>query len=105
MMQSPNDPRTPKRVLKAHKKEKKKRYLKACLEQHWHFSPFAASTDGLLGKESRTLLKKLSALLAEKWEKAYSEICGVRGRIAIHWQELQSAHFEKLQLRQTGQKS
>jgi hypothetical protein len=27
-------------------------------------------------KESRTLLKKLSALLAEKWEKPYSEIYG-----------------------------
>jgi hypothetical protein len=31
------------------------------------------STDGLLlGKEARILLKKLSARLAEKWEKAYS---------------------------------
>jgi hypothetical protein len=28
----------------------------------------------------------------------------VRGRIVTHWQELQSAHFEELQLRQTGQK-
>jgi hypothetical protein len=33
-------------------------------------------THGLLGKESRTLLKKVSTLLAEKWEKPYSEICG-----------------------------
>ena len=63
-------------MLEAHEREKKKKYLKACLEQRRHFSPFVASTDGLLGKESRTLLKKLSALLAEKWEKPYSEICG-----------------------------
>jgi hypothetical protein len=49
-----------------------------------HFSPFVASTDGLLGKESRTLLKKLSALLAEKWEKPYSKICGyVNARMSI----------------------
>jgi hypothetical protein len=27
-------------------------------------------------RQSRTLLKKLSALLAENWEKVYSEICG-----------------------------
>jgi hypothetical protein len=29
-------------------------------------SPFVASTDGLLGKEAKTLLNKLSALLAKK---------------------------------------
>jgi hypothetical protein len=71
-------------VLEAHEREKKKKYLKACLEQFRHFSPFLDSTDNLLGKESRTLLKKLSALLAEKWEKLYSEICGyVHARMSI----------------------
>jgi hypothetical protein len=39
------------KVLEAHEREKKKKYLEACLEQRWHFSPFVASTDGLLGKE------------------------------------------------------
>jgi hypothetical protein len=34
------------------------------------------STDGLLGKEAKTLLKKMFALLAKKWEKLYSEVCG-----------------------------
>jgi hypothetical protein len=63
----------PLKVLEAHEREKKKKYLEACLEQRRHFSPFVASTDGLLGKESRTLLKKLSALLAEKWEKPSSQ--------------------------------
>jgi hypothetical protein len=62
----------PHKVLEAHEREKKEKYLEACLEQLWHFSPFVASTDGLLGKDSRTLLKKLSTLLAEKWEKPYS---------------------------------
>jgi hypothetical protein len=42
----------PHKVLKAHKREKKKKYLEACLKQRRHFSPFVASTDGLLGKES-----------------------------------------------------
>jgi hypothetical protein len=32
--------------------------------------------DGLLSKELRTLLKKLSSLLAEKLERLYSKICG-----------------------------
>jgi hypothetical protein len=63
-------------VLIAHEKEKKKKYLEACLEQRRHFTPFVVSTDGLLGKEAKTLLKKILALLAKKWEKLYSEVCG-----------------------------
>jgi hypothetical protein len=56
----------PKKVLIAQEKEKKKKYLEACLEQRRHFTPFVESTDGLLGKEAKTLLKKILALLAEK---------------------------------------
>jgi hypothetical protein len=42
------------------------------------------STDGLIGKEAKTLLKKLSSLLAEKWGEAYSEVCGyVNARMSI----------------------
>jgi hypothetical protein len=63
-------------VLSAHEREKKKKYLGACLEQRRHFSPFVVSTDGLLGKEAKILLRKLSAILAEKSEKPYSEVCG-----------------------------
>jgi hypothetical protein len=49
---------------------------RACLEQRRHFSPFVVSADGLLGKEAKILLRKLSAMLATKWEKPYSEVCG-----------------------------
>jgi hypothetical protein len=56
----------PHKALEAHEIEKKKKYLKACLKQRQYFSLFVASTDGLLGKELRTLLKKLSALLDER---------------------------------------
>jgi hypothetical protein len=74
----------PDKVLAAHEREKKKKYLGACLEQRRHFSPFVVSTDGLLGKEAKILLKKLSARLAEKWEKPYSEVCGyVNARMSI----------------------
>jgi hypothetical protein len=34
------------------------------------------STDGLKGKEEKTLLKELSFLLAEREERPYSELCG-----------------------------
>jgi hypothetical protein len=37
------------KMLEDHEREKKKKYLKASLEQRWHFSPFVVSTDGLLG--------------------------------------------------------
>ncbi len=66
----------PAKVLEAHEKEKKRKYLKSCLEQRRHFTPFVVSTDGLIGKEAKTFLKKLSTLLAEKWEKPYSVVCG-----------------------------
>jgi hypothetical protein len=58
--------------LANHEREKKKKYLEACLGQRRHFTPFVVSTDSLLGREAKILLKKLSALLAAKWEKPYS---------------------------------
>jgi hypothetical protein len=39
----------PHKVLEADEREKKTKYLEACLEHCTHFSPFVASTDGLLG--------------------------------------------------------
>jgi hypothetical protein len=64
------------KVLAVHEREKKKKYLKPCLEQHHHFTSFIVSTDGMIRKESKILLKKVSTLFAEKWEKPYSEVCG-----------------------------
>jgi hypothetical protein len=79
-----NRSKDPDKVLATHKQEKKKKYLEACLGQCHHFSPFMVSTDGLFGKEAKTLLKKLPGLLAEKWEKPYSEVCGyVNARMSI----------------------
>jgi hypothetical protein len=34
------------------------------------------STDGLLGKEAKVVLKRLALMLTEKWGKPYSEVCG-----------------------------
>ena len=66
----------PLKVLKTHEREKKKKYLKPCLEQHHHFTPVIVSTNGLIGREATTLLKRLAALIAEKSGKSYSEVCG-----------------------------
>jgi hypothetical protein len=56
-------------VLKSQEKEKKWKYLEACLEQRHHFTPFVVSTDGMMGREASTFAKCLSAKLAEKWQK------------------------------------
>ena len=58
-----NRSKDPHKVLAAHEREKKKKYPGACLKQHRDFSPFVVSTDGLLGKEAKILLKKLSLRL------------------------------------------
>jgi hypothetical protein len=80
-----NHSQAPGKVLAQHEREKKKKYLEpSCLEQCRHFTPFAVSTDGLLGKEAKMLLKHLSALLSEKWEKTYSKVSGyVNAQISI----------------------
>jgi hypothetical protein len=70
--------RDPDKVLAAHEKEKRKKYLKPCLDQRRHFSFVVVSTDGLLGKEAEMILKKLSCVLSEKWEKSYSEVSNAR---------------------------
>ena len=71
-----NRSKDPHKVLAAHEREKKKKYLGACLEQPRHFFPFVVSINGLLGKEAKILLKKLPLRLAKKWEKPCSEVCG-----------------------------
>jgi hypothetical protein len=80
----PNRSKDWDKVLAAHECKKKKKCLGACLEQRRHFSPFVASADGLLGKEAKIFLRKLSAMLSEKWEKPYSKVCGyVNARMSI----------------------
>jgi hypothetical protein len=71
----------PAKVLENQEREKKKKYLGACLAQRRHFTPFVVSTDGLLGREAKRFL---STLLVVKWEKPYSHVCGyVNARMSI----------------------
>jgi hypothetical protein len=59
-----------------HEREKKRNYLKDCLGQCCHFTLFVVSTDGLIGREAQTTMKKPSAMLAEIWKKPNAEVCG-----------------------------
>jgi hypothetical protein len=56
--------------------EKKRKYLDACLAQHRHFTPFVVSTDGLVNREAKELLKQLALWLTDKWEHPYSVVHG-----------------------------
>jgi hypothetical protein len=58
--------RPPDKFLEPGKKLKKKKYLKAYLEQRCHFTLFVCSVDGLLGHEAHTFAKQLVAKLAKK---------------------------------------
>ena len=74
----------PMKVLELAERGKKRKYLKACLENRRHFTPFVVSADGLLGREANTYLRRIAALLAVKWDRPYSQVCGfVKARMAI----------------------
>jgi hypothetical protein len=72
-----NPSKDPHKILAQHKIAKKKKYLEACSEQCRHFTtPFTVSIDGVIGKEARALLRRLLALLADKWDQPYLVVCG-----------------------------
>lgn len=74
----------PDKVLQRHEKQKKGKYLQACLKQRRSFVPFVVSTDGMLGREANNLIRRLAQKLAEKWSFPYSQVCGmVRARVSI----------------------
>ena len=63
---------------------KKLKYLQPCAKQRPSFTPLIYSMDGMTGKEAQAFKKRIAHLLAEKWERHYSELRGfVRGRMAL----------------------
>ena len=75
---------SPEKVLARHEREKKKKYLEACLEERRHFSPYVCDCYGLLGEEAKAVNKKLAAKLASKWKAPYSATCGfINARVSI----------------------
>lgn len=74
----------PMKVLKRHEQSKKNKYLKACLAQRRHFTPFVVSPDGLVGREAMSTLKRLARALASRWDQNYSVILGyIKTRLGI----------------------
>ena len=57
-------------------KAKKNKYNEASEERRASFSPFIVSADGFMGREASFLIKHLSEMLANKWQRQYSEVKG-----------------------------
>ena len=74
----------PEKVLARQEKQKKTKYLQACLKQRRSFVPFVVSTDGMLGFEATNLIRRIAQKLAGKWQLPYSQVCGLlRARVII----------------------
>jgi hypothetical protein len=72
------------KVLELQEKKKKCNYLKPCLKNRHHFTPFVCSVDGLLCCKANTFAKCLTAKLATKWQQPYSQTCGyITARLSI----------------------
>ena len=67
-----------------HKKEKKKQYLKHCLDQKRLFTPLVFSVDGLLLRKCTAAMRHLATLLAAKWKNPYWQVCGfIHARLTL----------------------
>ena len=72
------------KILAAHEKEKKNKYLQSCLQMRKDFTPLVYSVDGISGREARNAERKLASHLAAKWRKGYSDmVYYVRVRMAL----------------------
>ena len=71
-------------MLEDHAKRKKSKYLQPCLDRRRSFAPLIYSVDGMACKEARAFEKRIASLLAEMWNRPYSELVGyVRGRMTM----------------------
>jgi hypothetical protein len=74
----------PSRILRKHEEEKKAKHNALCLAQRRHFTPLVFSVDGLNGAEAKAATQRLASLLAAKWKRTYSDVCGyIRSRLAV----------------------
>ena len=70
------DGRHSQKILSQHERRKKRKYLEACLDWKWHFTPIRFSVDRVVGKDKKTQTKELAADLLTKCYMEYSETCG-----------------------------
>ena len=59
------------KCLLMEEKEKKRKYLEACLQQSHHFPPFVVLLDGLLVVNTEAMLKCLAGNLDTRWKQPF----------------------------------
>ena len=67
--------RSPEKCLIMTEKEKKRKYLEACLQQRLHFHPFFVSLDDLIGVKEEATLKYISRRLTMKGKQPPTPVC------------------------------
>ena len=71
-------------TLRTQEKGKELKHKTACEATRCDFVPFIVSTDGCLGEAAEAFLKRLGRRLAEKWQRAYSQVFGfIKARMSI----------------------
>ncbi|KAL7532614.1 hypothetical protein ACHAXR_004744 [Thalassiosira sp. AJA248-18] len=72
------------KVLEKAAKNKKDKYLDACIERRRSFTPLVYSVDGMACSEAKAFEKRVTSLLAGKHGRTYSEMVGfVRQRMSL----------------------
>ena len=73
-----------KKTLRTQERMKELKHKTACELTRRDFLPFIVSTDGCLGEQAQAFLKRLGRKLADKWQRAYSQVMGfIKARMAI----------------------
>ena len=62
------------KVLKNAEKRKKDKYLAPCLARQMGYMPLVYSVDGMAGKEAKSFERRITSLLAVKWDFPYREM-------------------------------
>ena len=76
--------RAPQDILRTAELDKKRKYLQACQNRRASFTPICVSVDGLLGKETDFLIRRLCDSLCVKWEKSFSLVMNwMRARLSF----------------------
>ena len=71
-------------ALRTQEKAKELKNKTACEATRRDFIPFIVSTDGCMGEAARVFLRRLGRCLAEKWQRAYSQVIGfIKARMSV----------------------
>ena len=75
---------TPDKSFSVAERQKKGKYLEACIQQQRQFTTLFISLNSLMSTEAEDTMKIMACCLATKFQKPYSRTCGyVLSRVAI----------------------